>query len=129
MVVTADYYISISGRLGYTWEHSREIIMKLKTTLTTILFSLSLFAHDGIEHVKGTVTAVTADSITVETAAHKSVTVLLDPASKFTNNGAEASLKQVKTGQAVVIDSKENADKKLVGVTVKMGSVSEHHEH
>jgi len=91
------------------------------------------FAHNGIEHVMGTVTAVTDTSITVDTVKHTSVTVLLDPSTTFTNNDSPASLKDLKVGQRVVINAKENADKKLVGVRVKWGANStahgDHPEH
>src|SRR5713226_735665 len=85
------------------------------------------FAHNGIEHVMGTVTAVTDTSITVDTVKHTSVTVLLDPSTTFTNNDSPASLKDLKVGQRVVINAKENADKKLVGVRVKWGANSTAH--
>jgi Domain of unknown function (DUF5666) len=107
-----------------------------RTIFATILLALTLglvtgFAHNGVEHVMGTVTAVATSSITVETVKHESVTVLIDATTKFANNGAEGSLKDVKTGLRVVIDAKSNADKKLVGVTVKLGSsaTTEHTEH
>jgi Domain of unknown function (DUF5666) len=104
----------------------------MKTKIAAIALALTLglstaAAHNGVEHVMGTVTAVAADSITVETTAHKSVVVMIDAATKYTNNGAAAALKDVKTGQRVVIDAKETADKKLQGVTVKMGASSAAH--
>ena len=80
------------------------------------------FAHNGVEHVMGTVTAVTDTSVTVDTVKHTSVTVLLDPSTTFSNNDAPASLKDLKVGQRVVINAKENADKKLVGLSVKWGA-------
>jgi type 1 fimbria pilin len=107
-----------------------------RTIFATILLALTLglatgFAHNGVEHVMGTVTAVTANAITVETVKHESVTVQIDATTKFANNGADGSLKDVKTGLRVVIDAKPNADKKLLGVTVKLGSsaTAEHAEH
>lgn len=76
----------------------------------------------------GTVTAVNDASITVDTVKHTSVTVLLDASTKFTNNDAAMTRKDVKVGDRVVIDAKENSDKKLVGVAVKLGS-SAHADH
>jgi len=91
------------------------------------------FAHNGVEHVMGTVTAVTDTSVTMETTKHTSVTVLLDPSTTFSNNDAPASRKDLKVGQRVVVNAKENADKKLVGVSVKWGANStahgDHMEH
>ena len=92
--------------------------------LALMLGSAVAYAHNGVEHVMGTVTALTDSSITVDTVKHKSVTVLIDPTTKFSQNDAQASRKDVKVGDRVAIDAKENSDKKLVGVTVKLGSVA-----
>ncbi len=92
-----------------------------------MLGSAIAFAHNGIEHVMGTVTAVTDTSITVDTVKHTPVTVLIDASTTFSNNDAQASLKDLKVGQRVVINAKENAEKKLVGVSVKWGANSSSH--
>src|SRR5215510_5289535 len=93
-------------------------------TLTLILGSAIAFAHNGVEHVMGTVTAMTESSITVDTVKHTSVTVAIDPTTKFTRGDAHVSRKDLKVGDRVAIDAKESADKKLVGVTVKLGSMA-----
>ena len=100
----------------------------LTAALALILGSAVAYAHNGVEHVMGTVTAVTDSSITVDTAKHTSVTVLLDATTKFTKNDAQMTRKDVKVGDRVVIDAKENKDKKLVGVTVKLGAAT-HADH
>jgi type 1 fimbria pilin len=98
--------------------------------LALMLASAAAYAHNGVEHVMGTVTSVTDSSITVDTVKHTSVTVAIDPTTTYMKNNAQASRKDLKAGDRVVIDAKENADKKLVGVTVKMGSAaSEHADH
>ena len=89
-----------------------------------IIGSAIAFAHNGIEHVMGTITAVTDNSITVDTVKHTSVTVMLDASTTFTNKDAKASLKDVKVGDRVVINAKEGADKKLQAVSVKWGASS-----
>ena len=96
--------------------------------LALMLGSAIAFAHNGVEHVMGTVTAVTDTSITVDTVKHASVTVLIDLATTFTNTDAQASRKDLKVGQRVVISAKPNADKKLVGVSVKWGATSAAHD-
>jgi hypothetical protein len=93
-----------------------------------ILGSAIAYAHNGVEHVMGTVTAVTDSSITVDTLKHTSVAVLLDASTKFTKNDAAITRQDVKVGDRVVIDAKEASDKKLVGVAVKLGS-SAHGDH
>ena len=54
-----------------------------------ILGSSIALAHDGIEHVMGTVKTVSDTSITVETAKHEMATIALDPATKIHKQGRE----------------------------------------
>src|SRR5258707_513632 len=110
--------------------NGKRSIHSVIAVLALTLGSAIAFAHNGIEHVMGTVTAVTDTSITVDTIKHTSVTVLLDPSTTFSNNDAPSSLKDLKVGQRVVINAKENADKKLVGVSVKWGAnATAHGDH
>jgi hypothetical protein len=92
--------------------------------LALIVGSAVAYAHNGVEHVMGTVSSLTASSITVDTVKHTSVTVLIDATTKFSKNDAPVSRKDLKVGDRVAIDAKENSDKKLVGVTVKVGSMA-----
>jgi Domain of unknown function (DUF5666) len=89
-----------------------------------VLFTALLFAHNGMEHVMGTVTSVSKTSITVETVDHKSVTVLLNPTTKFIYNNVQSSLKDLKAGDRVVIHAKVDPNKNLLGVEVKSGSIA-----
>ena len=102
--------------------HKRRNAQSIIAALAICLGSAIAFAHNGVEHVMGTITAMTANSITVDTPKHTSTTVLVDASTKYSHNGAEASMKHLKVGDRVVIDAKENAEKKLVGVTVKWGA-------
>jgi hypothetical protein len=56
------------------------------------------FAHGKEQHVMGTVTAMTDDSITVQTKAKDPVTVYTMPDTKYAKSGAAASLKDLKVG-------------------------------
>jgi hypothetical protein len=96
--------------------------------LALMLGSAIAYAHNGVEHVMGTVTAVTDSSITVDTVKHTSVSVLLDSSTKFTKKDSKIGRQDVKVGDRVVVDAKENSDKKLVGVEVKLGSAA-HADH
>jgi hypothetical protein len=89
-----------------------------------VLLSALLFAHNGMEHVMGTVTAVSPTSITVETLDHKSVTVLLDPSTKFIHNNEPSLPKDLKAGDRVVIHAKTDPRKNLLGVEVKWGAAN-----
>lgn len=104
-------------------------LSSILTVLALLTASALAFAHAGMEHVMGTVAAVTDSSITVETVKHTKVTVLLDPSTKYINSNAQASLKDLKVGDRVVIHAKHNADKKLVGVEVKWGAGSMQMDH
>ena len=81
-------------------------------------------AHNGIEHIMGTVTAVSKTSITVATVKHTTVTVILDPSTTFSNKAAKASVNDLKVGERVVVNAKEVADEKLQAVSVKWGATS-----
>ena len=107
--------------------HRRHMFRGILAAVTLMLGSVLIFAHAGMEHVMGTVAAVTDNSITVDTVQHKQVTVLLDPSTKFTHNDAQASLKDLKIGDRVVIHAKPNAEKKLVGIIVKWGAAGAAH--
>ena len=113
--------------------------MNRKRSIRTVIAMSALligsavaFAHNGIEHVMGTVTAVTDTSITVDTVKHTAVTVMVDPSTTFSHKDAKASLKDLKVGDRVVINAKEGVDKKLQGISVKWGASSKaatSHDH
>lgn len=95
------------------------------SAMAALMFGSAIaFAHGGVERVMGTVTAVTDTSITVDTTKHKSVTVMVDPATTFTHKNEKASLKDLKVGDRVVISAKEVAGEKLQAVSVKWGASS-----
>ncbi len=94
------------------------------SVIALMMGSVIAFAHNGIEHVLGTVKSVTETSITVETVKHVTVTVMVDATTAFTHKAAKASMKDLKAGERVAINAKENGDKKLVALTVKWGSAA-----
>ena len=102
----------------------RSSICTFLAMATLIMGSAIAFAHGGVEHILGTVTAVTDNSITVDTTQHKSVTAITDAATTFTNKTAKASLKDLKVGDRVAVDAKKGAGDKLQAVSVKWGASS-----
>lgn len=86
------------------------------------------FGHGGMEHVMGTISKVSAQSVTVETTAKKMVEVGLDSKTKYTRNGKKALAGDLKVGDRVMIEAKE-VNEKLVAETVKLGSVTSSSEH
>lgn len=78
------------------------------------------YAHGGNEHVEGTVTQITENSITIHTAENQSTTITLTVTTKFEKSGADASITDLKAGNRVVIYAKLNGDS-LEAATVKFG--------
>jgi phosphate/sulfate permease len=83
----------------------------------------SAFAHGNAQHVMGTVTAVTEDSITVKTKAKDPVTVYTMPDTKYEKSGAAASMKDLKIGDRVVIHA-AMMNNKLMANEVSFGAVT-----
>lgn len=98
----------------------------------SILFLASMaFAHGNEKHVMGTVTAVSDNSITIETMDKHKVTVGVVPGTSFMKGTATAALKDLKVGDRVVIHAVEK-DEHLQAQMVMIGaasSVAGHHHH
>ena len=87
-----------------------------------LVWSAMALAHNGIEHVLGTVKTLTAASITVETVKHEMTVIALDPMTVFLNKGEKASMKDLKVGVRVAVDTKDDASDKPHAITVKWGA-------
>ena len=70
------------------------------------LFSFSglAVAHEGFEHVRGTVTQISDKAITIQTPEKQTKTILLVADTTFQNGTAAATLRDVKVGDRVVVD-------------------------
>jgi hypothetical protein len=79
------------------------------------------FAHGGFEHVMGTVTKVTAQSVTVATAANKTVDVAINDKTTYERGTQKIAAGDLKVGDRVVIDATGEAPK-LVAASVKIGA-------
>jgi len=103
---------------------------KIAATLVLTLGATLALAHNGVEHVMGTLNAKSDTSVTVETTKHTKVTVLLDKATTYSFNDKNASLGDLKVGERVVVNAKEGADEKLHGVSIRWGANSTaHNDH
>lgn len=80
--------------------------------------AVATLAHGGEEHVIGTVSKVTPDSITVKTTANKLVAVDVVPATMFMMGKMMMKETDLKIGDRVVIHAKESKEGKLVADTV-----------
>ncbi|MBZ5611126.1 MAG: DUF5666 domain-containing protein [Acidobacteriia bacterium] len=85
------------------------------------LVSTLAFAHGGLEHVMGTVTAISDTSVTVKTAAGKAVEVGFDAKTTFSKNDQAIQKAAVKVGDRVVIHA-EKSGSKLLAHTVEIGT-------
>jgi hypothetical protein len=102
--------------------NSRKFLPAAALAFAMLFGSAIASAHNGIEHIMGTVSAISDKSVTVKNAQNENVTVLLDHATTFAHNNAKASLKDLKVGEHVVVNAKDNAEDKLVGVSVRWGA-------
>jgi Domain of unknown function (DUF5666) len=89
--------------------------------LGAMLVSTLAFAHGGMDHVMGTVTAVTDHSVSVKNRDGAIQTVLFDGETKFVKGDAAATIKDVQVGSRVVIHAHKNGDT-LHAAEVKIGT-------
>jgi hypothetical protein len=96
-------------------------LLKFAALCFVALLITTVFAHEGMQHVMGTVKTIGADSITVETKDNKEQVVSVNSQTKFVKAGKPSSLAELKAGDRVVIHAKL-ADKKLVAAEVSFGA-------
>ena len=94
-------------------------------SLCLLFIVVAAFAHNGMEHVMGTVTQTSADSITVKTTKGALVTIASD--TQFMKDKAEVKIGDVKVGDRVVIEAKKDPKDatELVAHMVMIGQMDE----
>jgi len=85
----------------------------------TLLMAVMAFAHEGFDHVTGTIAKVTGNVVTVTTSTGN-VDVTLDAKTEITRNNQKAQVADLKPGTRVVIDIPEGAKNKIAH-SVKLG--------
>jgi len=98
--------------------------MKQLLSVIALLLAMSAgaFAHEGNDHVRGVVTEVSAQAVTVELANKTTKTLSISAKTAFETAGKPAHLADVKVGDRVVIDVPEHGSNALlikVGVAAK----------
>jgi len=88
--------------------------------LCVLLYSSFAIAHGGMEHVLGTITAVTDHTLSVKTTAGPEVQVEFDPETHFLKGETPATAKDVHVGDRVVIHAHKH-DNGLHAAEVKIG--------
>jgi ribosomal protein S17 len=90
--------------------------------LALVVFAAgAAMAHGKEEHIMGTVSAVTASSVTVQTKAKDPVIVYATPETKYEKSGAAASMKDLHIGDRVVIHA-TRLNNKLMANEVHFGA-------
>ena len=96
-------------------------LLLISAACFTLLFSALAFAHGGMDHVMGTVTAVTDHSVSVKVSDGTVTTVEFDGETKFVKGDAPATVKDVQVGSRVVIHAHKH-DNSLHAAEVKIGA-------
>jgi hypothetical protein len=99
--------------------------------LALILTAALSFAHEGFEHVMGTVSKITPQRVTVTTTGTKTVDVAINDKTAYTRGTAKVAAADLKVGDRVVIDATGEAPK-LVAASVKIDAAAaavSHDEH
>ena len=85
---------------------------RLTMVVAVLLFGAAMvLAHGVAVRVMGTVTAISSNSITVQTVDNKSPKVDVSAQTKFVKSGVAASIKDLKVGDRVVIDAGKIGEK------------------
>ena len=71
---------------------------------TVLVAGTLLVAHEGSDHVRGTVTALSAQAVTVQTTAKATSVLTLTSKTTFTKGGKPARLADLKVGDRVVVE-------------------------
>lgn len=88
--------------------------------LSFSFFAGAAYAHNGMVHVMGTVTAMTDTSISVKAMDGKIQTVALTGGTKFLRGETAVTLKDIKVGSHIVVHATGKLDH-LAAVEVKLG--------
>jgi hypothetical protein len=91
----------------------------LSVIALVLAVSAGALAHNGNDHVRGVVTAVSAQSVTVQLADKSTKTLSIGAKTEFENAGKPAHVGDVKIGDRVVIDVPEHGTNALL---IKVGT-------
>ena len=98
--------------------HPSTTIIKI-ISLLLAAFATQVFAHEGFDHVTGTIAKVNGNVVTVKTTKGN-VDVKLDAKTEITRNDQKAQVADLTIGTRVVVDVPEGS-KDMVAHSVKIG--------
>jgi hypothetical protein len=93
----------------------------LSVIALVLAISAGAVAHEGNEHVRGVVTAVSAQSVTVELTDKSTKTLAISAKTALEASGKAAKLADLKVGDRVVIDVPEHTSN---AVLIKVGAAA-----
>lgn len=93
-----------------------------------LVLSVSAFAHNGMEHVMGTIAVVTPSSIRVKTGPDSVQVVMTDSKTMYMRGKAMITVKDIHVDERVVIHAKK-VDGKLLAAEVQVGAATAEHSH
>ena len=96
--------------------------IKVYVGLALLFATTFVLAHGDYQHVMGTVTKISQNSITVHTTADESVEVATSPDTKFSKANVAVGARELKVGDRVVIHAKKTNEGKLVAYTIQIGA-------
>lgn len=105
----------------YGEKMKRTFLILIQLLICTLLLGTLTFAHGGMEHILGTVTAITDHSLSVKTREGAAKTVEFDGETKFLKGDAAATVKDLQVGNRVVIHAR-NRDRSLHAAEVRIGT-------
>jgi|SRR5581483_1056691 len=90
----------------------------MKMLATTLALALTMgvaaaFAHGGNDHVRGTITGISPQSLTVRTQANTTRTLVVTSKTTFARSGQKAGLGDLKIGDRVVVDVPKDSNQAL----------------
>jgi hypothetical protein len=97
------------------------IITRWALLIALAIAPITVLAHGGLEHVRGTVAKVSGQSVTVTTTAGKTVEVLLDAQTTYARADKPIQKSDLKVGDRVVIHAAEKGTT-LTAHTVEVGA-------
>lgn len=94
-----------------------------------LVLSVSAFAHNGMEHVMGTIASITSTSIAVKSMKDGKITPVMTNSKTMYMRGKEMiTPKDIHTGDRVVIHAKK-VDGRFLAAEVEVGSATAEHTH
>lgn len=83
---------------------------RIPCILSAFALAGALVAHEGGQHVIGSVKSITPQSVTVETVKHETLTIMLTPKTEVMKSKAKGDIKDLKVGDRVVIHAAKGKD-------------------